>query len=149
MVERARSLFKRIYKIGMILITVVLASLTVLSYISADTANGLLLISGILALLTLMAGLSISKLDDQDERAETYRQLGQDIRKLVKVSTSFEYAQPEVHRVDAATVEDARRMAIEGAPIDDICKVIDPGHAGHDPAHQAAFRKIVQAMIES
>lgn len=147
MVESARSLFKRIYKIGMILITVMLASLTVLSYVSATTANGLLLVSGILALLTLMAGLSISKLDDQDAQAETYRQIGQDIRKLVDVSTSYGYARPEVHRVEVATVEDAKRMAIDGVPIDDICRMIDPDHDCHDPMRREAFRRIVQAMI--
>lgn len=148
-IESARSLFKRIYRIGMILITLVLAGFTVLSYVSATPGNGLLLVSGILALLTLIAGLSISRLDDQDAQAEAYSQIGQDIRNLVKVSTHFGHAQPEVHRVDAATVEAAKRMALDGAPIDDICQAIDPGHAGHDPAHQEAFRGIVRAMIEN
>ncbi|HUE79435.1 MAG TPA: hypothetical protein VMN38_07375 [Sphingomicrobium sp.] len=149
MVESARNLFKWIYKIGMILITVVLAGLTILAYISATPGNGLLLISGILALLTLVTGLSISKLDDQDRKAETYRQIGEDIRKLVKVSTTYGYAEPEVHRVETATVEHAKRMAGEGAPIDDICTMIDPDHIDHDATHQEAFRKVVRAMIEN
>jgi hypothetical protein len=149
MIESARSIFKLIYKIGMILLTLMLASGAILAYVRATPANMLLLISGILAILTLMAGLSISKLDDQDKRAESYRQIGQDIRKLVKVSTNYGYAEPEVHRVDLATVDEAKRMAKDGAPIDDICRSIDPGHDGHDPAHKEAFRKIVQAMIEN
>lgn len=148
MVDRARSLFKAIYKAGMILVTLTLAGLAVLAYLSADAGNGLLLISGILALLTLIAGLSISKLDDMDARAETYRQIGVDFRNLVKVSTHHVSVEPEVHRVDAAAVDDAKRMASEGAPIDDICRAIDPDHDSHDPLHQQAFRKIVQAMIE-
>lgn len=149
MIESARSIFKLIYKIGMILLTVMLASGAILAYVSATPANMLLLVSGILAVLTLIAGLSISKLDDQDKQAETYREIGQDIRKLVKVSTNYGYAEPEVHRVDSATVEEAKRMAKDGAPIDDICRSIDPGHDGHDPAHKEAFRKIVQAMVEN
>ena len=28
-------------------------------------------------------------------------------------------------------------------------EAIDPGHGGHDPAHQEAFRRIVQAMIQN
>ena len=148
MLESARSLFKRIYKIGMILVTLTLGGLAVLAYLNATTANGLLLICGILAILTLIAGLSISKLDDQDRQAEAYRELGQGIRNLVKASTTIAYAEPEVHRVDAATLEDARRMASEGAPIDDICRAVDPGYDGHDPAHQQAFRRIVEAMIK-
>lgn len=149
MVESARTILKLIYKIGMILLTVMLASGAILAYVSATPANMLLLVSGILAVLTFIAGMSISKLDEQDKQAETYREIGQDIRKLIKVSTNYGYAEPEVHRVDSATVEVAKRMARDRAPIDDICRSIDPGHDGHDPAHKEAFRKIVQAMIEN
>lgn len=148
MFETTRGLLKLIYKVSMIALTLMLAGGAILAYVNATPANMLLLVSGILAILTLMAGASISKLDDQDKRAESYRQLGQDIRKLVSVSTSFGYAEPDVHRVDAATVEEAKRMASNGAPIDDICRAIDPGHDDHLPVHQEAFRKIVQTMIE-
>jgi hypothetical protein len=149
MLESARSLFKRIYKFGMILVTLTLGGFAIAAYLSATTANGLLLISGILAILTLMAGLSISKLDDQDRQAETYREIGQDLRNLMKVSTIHTYAEPEVHRVDAATLEDAKRMAADGAPIEDICRAVDPGYDHHDPAHKQAFQKIVEAMIKA
>lgn len=149
MADRARDLFKRIYKIGMILVTLGLGAGAALAYVSATPGNGLLLVSGILAILTLMAGLSISKLDEQDEQAETYREIGQDIRRLVSFSTSHSIADPEVHRVDATTLEKAKRMAAEGASIDEICRVVDPAYDGHDPAYQAAFRRVVQAMLQS
>ena len=149
MAGRARDLFKRIYKIGMILVTLGLGVGAALAYVSATPGNGLLLVSGILAILTLMAGLSISKLDEQDERAETYREIGQDIRKLVSFSTSRTFAAPEVHRVDAATLEKAKRMAAEGASIDEICRVVDPAYDGQDAAYQAAFRHLVRTMLES
>lgn len=146
--ELARSMLKLAYKAGMILLTLMLGAGAVLAFVNATTANGLLLVSGIFAMLTLIAGLSISRLDDQDRQAETYRQLGQDIRKLVKVSTHRVHAEPEVHRVDDAALEEARRMDRDGAPIDSICRLIDPGHDGHDPAHQEAFRKMVRAMLD-
>ena len=146
--DKARNLFKLIYKVGMILVTLMLGAGAVLAYVNSTPANGLLLICGILALLTLIAGLSISKLDDQDRQAETYREIGQDIRKLVNVSTHRVYAEPEVHRVDMAALEEARRMDQDGASIDSICRLIDPGHDGHDPAHQEAFRKMVRAMLD-
>ena len=148
MFETARSLLKLIYKVGMIVLTLLLAAGSILAYVSATSANMLLLISGILALLTLIAGLSISKLDDQDKQAETYRQIGRDIRDLVKVSTSHSYVEPEVHRVDATMLETAKRMASDGLPVDAICLAIDPEHDSHSPAHKEAFRKVVKAMIE-
>ena len=146
--DNARSLFKLIYKVGMIVVTLVLGGGAVLAYVSATPANGLLLVSGILALLTLIAGLSITKLDDQDRQAETYRQIGQDNRGLVKFSTHHVTVEPEVHRVDVAALEEARRMDREGASIDAICRLIDPGHDGNDPIHQSAFRKMVRAMLD-
>lgn len=148
MFETTRSLLKLIYKVGMIVLTLLLAAGSILAYVSATPANMLLLISGILALLTLIAGLSISKLDDQDRRADTYRQIGQDIRNLVKVSTTRSYSEPEVHRVDATMLETAKRMAADGLPIDAICRAIDPEHDSHLPAHKEAFRNVVKAMIE-
>lgn len=149
MADSARSLFKRIYKIGMIVVTLTLGGGAVLAYLSATPGNGLLLVAGILALLTLIAGLSINKLEWQDQQAETYRQIGEEIRGRIKLATRYSYAEPEVHRVDAAMVEEAKRMAGEGASIDDICTAIDPGHGAHDPAHQEAFRRVVRAMIDS
>jgi hypothetical protein len=143
-----RDVFKLIYKIGMIVVTLMLIVGAVAAYWVATPGNQLLLISGILAILALMAGLSITKLDWQDQQARAYGQLGQDIRKLVKVSTRYEYAEPEVHRVDAAKLEDAKRMAANGAPIDDICRSVDPEHDRHDEPHQEAFRKLVRTMIE-
>lgn len=147
--SNARDAFKRIYKIGMIFVTMALGGGAVLAYLSATPGNGLLLISGILGVLTLMSGLSISRLDDQDARAETWGEIGSDIRNLVKVSIHPTYAEPEVHRVDTAKVEEAKRMSSNGVPIDDICGMIDPDHHAHDPAHQEAFRRIVQAMIDN
>lgn len=149
MLENARSLFKLIYKVGMTMVTLLLGAGAVFAYVSATPGNGLLLVSGILALLTLMAGLSIPKLDWQDEQAESYRQIGQEIRGLVQVSTRHVHSDPEVYRLDATAVDDAKRMAGAGAPLDEICRRIDPGHDRHDHAHQEAFRRIVQSMIDS
>ena len=146
--ENARNLIKLIYKVGMILVTLVLGGAAVLAYVSATPGNGLLLVSGILAVLTLIVGLSISKLDERDRRADIRAQIGQDIRGLVNVSTHRVYAEPEVHRVDLTALEEARRMDREGASIDAICRLIDPGHDVNDPAHQAAFRQMVRAMLD-
>ena len=168
----ARDILKLIYKVVMIAITAALIGGAILAYYYATTANQLLLISGILGLLALIAGLSISKLDDQDAQAATYRSILDDVRRHTKVSVNFAepgsrgvpsaqpaaarkmadisigFAEPEVHRVDAATLDDARRMAAEGASIDDICRAIDPDHDRHDRVHQEAFRRIVKAMLE-
>ena len=146
--DRARDWFKRVYKVIMILVTVTFGGFGIFAYANATPANGLLLIAGILGFLTLIAGLSINKLEWQDERGEAYRQVGQDMRNLLKISTHHISAEPEVHRVDMAALEEARRLDQQGASIDAICRLIDPAYDGHDPIHQGAFRKMVRAMLD-
>lgn len=167
-----RDVFKLIYKAGMIAITLTLLGLAFLAYWHATPGNGLLLVAGIVGLLALITGLSISKLDDQDERAATYRSIIDDVRKHAKFSVRFaqpggrgaepampedvseiarvnvSFAEPEVHHVDSAMLDTARRMASDGASIDDMCRAIDRDHDHHDPVHREAFRRIVKAMIE-
>ena len=175
--DTARELFKLIYKVAMILVTLAFAGGAVLAYVSATPGNGLLLVSGILAILTLIAGLSITKLDDQDERAATYREIIDDVRSRVTwvtpnirpaarpadepggdteleripgepISVSVHYSEPVVHQVDSAMLEEAKRMAADGAPIDDICRRVDPGHDRRDPYYQEALRRVIKTMIE-
>jgi hypothetical protein len=141
------NLLKLIYKILMIVVTLVVGAAAIFAFAKATPGNGLDLVGGILAVFTLIAGLSISKLDWQAERAESYRQLGHEIRHGINLSTSYTFADPEVHRVDATMLDTAKRMASDGAPIDDICRTIDPEHDGHLPVHQEAFRRVVQTMI--
>jgi hypothetical protein len=167
-----RDVFKLVYKIGTIAVTLVLIGLAYLAYREATPGNGLLLITGILGMLALITGLSISKLDDQDERLATYRGIFDQLRKGTKVSVQFaepeardvvpampdgvrtiadmnvSFAEPEVHHVDNGLLATAKRMAEDGSPIDDICRAIDRDHDSHDPIHQEAFRRIVHAMLE-
>lgn len=171
-VDAARRIFKRAYKIGMIAATVTLAVLAYLAYRSSTPGTGDVLLSVVLGVLAFLTLLSIPKLDWQDEQAETYRGILDDMRSRGPISFKFtgtgeppadtptraggehmtapvsvEFAEPEVHRVDAELVSEARRMASEGHSIDDICRMIDPGHDSNDRMHREAFRRIVQAMI--
>lgn len=167
-----RDVVKLVYKVGMIIITLTLIGLAYLAYRNATPANQLLLITGILGVLALISGLSITKLDDQDERAASYRSLLDDVRKHAKFSVRFaepgapraepavpdgatrlggisvSFAEPEVHHVDTAMLDTAKRMAADGMAIDDICRAIDRDHDLHDPVHQEAFRRVVKAMID-
>ena len=142
----ARELFKTIYRSLKILVTLALGGGAILAWWHSTPANQLMLMSGILAILTLMAGLSISKLDDQDAQAEKFRSIFQSIPTVARIN--IVQAEPEAHHVDAAMLEQAKRMAAEGAAIDDICRAIDPGHDRRDEVSQSAFRALVRLMIE-
>ncbi|HXG81345.1 MAG TPA: hypothetical protein VNJ05_06050 [Sphingomicrobium sp.] len=164
--EDVRQLFKAIYKAVMILVTVAFAIGAVAAWWYSTPANQLMLVAGILAILTLIAGLSINKLEWQDERAGTLRSIIDDFREKSPVTLSFgqggkmqlgikdganvsvQYAEPEVHRVDKTLLAEARDMHRRGEPIEAICRLIDPAFDGHDEMHQQAFRRMVQAMLE-
>jgi hypothetical protein len=168
----ARDILKLIYKCCMIAATITLLALAFLAYRTATPGNGQLLISGILMILALMSFLSIWKLDWQDEQAETYRGILGEMRSLIPNSininkgglpaggksewttaegtpVSIQFAAPEVYRLDADAVEAAKRMAAEGRPIDDICRLIDPGYDGQDAMYQTAFQQVVRAMLDA
>lgn len=155
--EDLRQAFKTIYKSVMILVTAALVVGAGAAFWYGDEANGLWLVGGIAAILALIAGLSIDKLDRQDEQAEALRSIVDDIRSKVRVThdhveptfkVSQSFAEPEVHRVDMALLAEAREMDRRGEPIDDICRRIDPAFDGHDEMHQAAFRRMVRAMLD-
>jgi hypothetical protein len=141
-----RETFKLIYKILMILVTIGLAIGAAAAWWYATPGNGLLLIAGILAILTLLSGLSIKKLEWQDQQTRQFASIVDDMRSNVKLS--FSHSDPEVHLVDNAAFNRAKAMAASGEPIDEICRMIDPGHDRHDPAHQEALRRVVTAMID-
>jgi hypothetical protein len=164
-VENMRQAFKAAYRIFMILVTAALVIGAGAAFWHGDEANGLWLVGGIAAILALISGLSIDKLDRQDEQAETYAEIGREIREKLPFSLHFssdgnirmgidersvpvQFAEPEVHRVDNSMLEEAKRMASAGAPIDDICRLVDPQHDGHDAFHQEAFRKMVRSMVD-
>jgi len=141
-----RETLKLIYRSLMIFITVVLAGGSILAFLNATPANGLMLVGGILAFLTLMAGMSIFKLDMADAEAETLRSIIREIPQAATIDVS--YAEPEVYKIDEAGMEQAKRMASEGASIEDICRAVDPAYDAKDEAHQGAFRAIVRMMIK-
>lgn len=171
-----RDVLKLIYKLGVLAAALTLGALAYLAYAGSTAGSGDVLLSIVLGVLALLALLSVPRLDWQDEQAEIYRGIFDDMRTRFPLEVKFagtpesppgaapqgggqwtigtgapvsvRHGEPEVHRVDASMVDKARRMASEGAPIDDICRMIDPGHDRDDSFHQQALRRIVQAMIE-
>jgi hypothetical protein len=146
-VEDVRQALKSIYKAGMILVTATFATGAVAAWWYSTPANQLLLIAGILGILALICGLSIDKLERRDAQAETLRSVIDDMRSIVKTSSSYEFAEPEVHRVDQSLLDEARDMQSRGESIDTICRRIDPAFDGHGDMHQEALRRMVRAML--
>lgn len=146
-VEEFRQAFKTIYKAGMILVTAGFVTGAAAAWWYSTPANQLMLIAGILAILALISGLSIDKLDRQDEQAATIRSIVDDVGSLVRRSVRYDFAEPEVHRVDQPLLDEVRDMQARGEPIDAICRRIDPGFDGHGDMHQEALRRMVRAML--
>ncbi|HJU77435.1 MAG TPA: hypothetical protein VJ597_05855 [Sphingomicrobium sp.] len=161
---KVRETLNLIHRTVMMFVTIVLVGGAILAWWYSTPGNGLLLVAGILGLLALMAGLSIFRNEVIDEaEAETLRQMidvARDVAPSEKVAAiqrlmqgrpvtvSVGHSEPEVHRVDTETLEDAKRMAAQGAPLDDICSAVDHEFHSRDPLHKDAFRRIVQAMID-
>lgn len=161
---RVREAFNLIHRTVMMFVTVVLVGGAVLAWWYSTPGNGLLLIAGILGLLGLMSGLSIFRSEVIDDaEAETIRRMidvardigpsekAAAIQQLMRGETatiSVHHSDPEVHRVDTDMLAEAKRMAAEGASIDDICRVVDDEFDRRDELYQEAFRRLVRTMIE-
>ena len=158
--------------IGMIAAALVLGGLAYLSYATATPGNGQLLMTGILAILAIMAVLAIPTRQIEDELATGRRSPSDQLQPRFPMSllfgsggkmvgsgtiqwsategtpTTIHFAEPEVHRMDGDMLDEAKRLAAQGAPIDEICRMIDPDHDRHDPMHQEVFRRMVRAAVE-
>ena len=159
-----RDILELIHRTAMTFVTLVLAGGSVLAWWHSTPANGLLLVAGMLALLALIAGLSIVRRGFSDAESETIRQMVDAagavepenkaalIRQLMRgkpVTVNVHTAEPEVYRIDALTVEEAKRLADEGRPIDEVCRAVDPEFDSRDEMHKQAFRRLVQTMVEA
>ena len=111
----------------------------------ATPGNGLLLVALILAVLALIGFLSIGKYDRQQRRAEEWRGAWDDLASKINVVTS--HADPDVHVMDGKAVATARRMAADGASLDDICRATERKFSSWDEPRREAFRRVMQAML--
>jgi hypothetical protein len=68
---------------------------------------------------------------------------------MSKVHVSTAAAPPQVHRMDKAMLAHVKRMAAEGASLDDICKMVDPRYPNWDDVQRTAFRQLIRAVIDS
>lgn len=141
-----RQFLKTVYKILMFMVATFLFAGAFFSWQAATPANQLLLVSGILALLSLMAFLSIGKLDRQDITAEEYRNLLGDLLDKVQVSTSF--SAPQVQRIDSDTLRRAQQKFQDGTALDDVCRSINGDFDSWDKAQQKTFQQVLKAAIE-
>lgn len=132
------------YKVTMSAVTLVLFAATVFTFMSATVANGLGLVGGMLAIFTVVAAVSINKLDRQRAHAAFWQDMIQvDLVQGPRVAGST-----EVHHIDAELFATARRMKDSGATITAICSAMDPHYSTWGTLRQAAFRGLVKAMLQ-
>lgn len=154
-------IFRTVYRTLMALVTLGFLAAAFLAYWHSTPANGMLLVAGLLFVIAILTGLSISTHDDRHRRILAEREtldracslfsgnlrFGKAIRGQ-PAGLHFETAEPEVHSMDMAAVDEAKRMAADGASLDDICRYVDPGFDGRDMLYREAFRRMVQTMID-
>ncbi len=57
-------------------------------------------------------------------------------------------ADPVVYRMDAATLDLARRRIAAGEDLDAICRDINPAYGAWDTPQQEAFRRVLEAALQ-
>lgn len=134
-----------VHKVLTLMLALALFGGAVIAWWVATPGNGLLLVALILFTLALIGFLSIGKYDRQQQRAEEWRNVWEDFTSKVNVVTS--HANPEVHMMDHKAVATARRMAADGASLDDICRATERKFSSWDEPRREAFRRVMKAML--
>lgn len=133
------------YKVLTLTAALALLAGTILAYRAATPGNGLLLLALILGGLSIIAFLSIDKLDRQESEAKTYSGIVDDLLSQVQVSTL--HAKPTVYSIDEQGLARAREMSRQGASLDEICRAISDDYAAWPPQQQEAFQRVMQAVL--
>ena len=141
-----RSLLKKIYKTLTLLIAAFLLFGAIMAYRAATPGNGLLLVSGILAVLAFITFLSAGKLDRMDANGESYRSIADSFLSKAQISTVV--ASPEVHVLDNEALARAQQMSHDGKSLDEICRAMNYEYENWSPAHQEAFQRVMQSALE-
>jgi len=141
-----RMLLARVYQVLVLLAGFALLAGAVAAWWAATPGNMLLLVAGILFLLSLIVILSADKYTRQIRQAEEWRGVWDELASKIDIQTV--HAGPQVHVVDKNAVATAKRMKADGASLDDICRATERGYAAWDEPQRAAFRRVMQAMLE-
>lgn len=156
-----RSLLAKVFRALALLIVATLIALTVASYFQSTPGTGDILLTIVLAVVTVLAGAHLMSLDrryhrpaDPRDVLDVRQSLEANIGRMVgealagKVQVNWDIGSPEVHRMDRDTLAKARVMASEGRLMDEICSMVDGNYANWSPPHQEAFRNLIQAAID-
>lgn len=157
----AKRMFRKIFRPLAGLVVAALIALTILAYRDSAPGTGDVLLSIVLAVVTLMAALRLLKIDrrlhqepdpalraalDQAVEGELSGKIREALTGAVKVD--WNVSSPEVHRIDDDGLALARSMSDEGKSMDEICRTMEHDYADWTPAHQQAFRNVMQAALD-
>lgn len=157
----AKRVMKKIFRVVSAVFVGGLLILTFLAYQASRPGTGDILLPIVLAVVTLMISMHLLQVDsrhnvepDPGLREEidqmVQAELGSKIQAALSgaVPVEWNFASPEVHRIDNEGLALARAMSDEGKPMDEICRVLEADYAGWSPPHQQAFRNVMQAALD-
>lgn len=158
---RARQMLLTVHRAISVLAVGVLLALTVISYWSSSPDDGSMLVPAMLAVVTLIVWLKLHNWRERYGPADADPAVRSDLVRTIQADLSekiaaalldparvkWEVASPEVYRMDAATLERARAMAIEGRSMDEICRSVQADYDRWDGPHQQAFQAVMREAV--
>lgn len=158
---RAKNVFRKVFRVLAGLIVATLLALTILAYRDSTPGTGDVLLSIILAVVTLMAAARLLEIDRKHHRepdpalkAALHEAIQGDLSIKIHealssgVKVEWNVSSPEVHRIDEEGLALARSMSDEGKSLDEICRAVESNFAGWSLPHQQAFRNVMKAALD-
>lgn len=139
-----------------------LVTITIISYSEGSPDDGSYLITGVLAIATLLLGSYLQNLDrrlqatamDPAASEKFLRGVKSDFATNVAgalldgTTVELSIAEPEVHAIDIAGLDRARTMLAHGKSMDEVCRAAEPAYGDWDIGHQQAFQAVMRAAVE-
>lgn len=139
-----------------ILIVAFFAAATIAAYVAATPGNGLLLVSMLLAAVTLIVGMHLHKIYRRfaRPRIDPARAVPTDLASwlgaalLNKAQVRWELGSPQVHSIDRETLTRAQAMLAEGRSLEEVCRSIDSGYDSWSAPRRQAWQAVLRAAVE-
>lgn len=157
----AKRLMRKVFRVLSAVVIAALLALTFLSYQASTPGTGDILLTVVLAAVTLITFMHLLKIDRWHNpepgpamKADLGQPVQNDLASKIQAALSgavpveWNFASPEVHRIDNEGLALARAMSDEGKSMDEICRALDADYAGWSPPHQQAFRNVMQAALD-
>ena len=143
--EQTRAGLLKVYKGLLLGVGTVLLAAAFYTALVATTANGLALVA---FLLLCLAGAAFGGMWKYERRASSGPTNVVNLVQAIEPHVSMLITEPQVGVLGNQAIERAKELSQEGAPLDAICREVNPEYGQWGSFQQQAFQRVMEAVLQ-